>query len=464
VTHKKATLLFIFSAVLIGTALVLVRLMSAQFAIGSIIYDHPYIEFVAILMGAGLAWTSFIWLIPRIVEKPASRHILFGGVIFGIALRVMFLGSTPIYENDWNRYLWDGAVLSEGINPYTYSPQDVLLTENPKSEDLEDLQHLSRSNENFPNTINYGDLTTIYPPVAQGVFGLAALIKPFDLDVLRILFILIDVFSILVLIKILDAYGRDRLWSLLYILNPLLIYAGFNAVHMDIILVPFLLLALWSIKTRPYLAALALAGAGAVKLWPLLLAPILFRQWRKSIKTYVVCAAIVSAVFLILMSPLLLALKSNAGLVVYAGEWSRNAFFFPQIENIVGLFVTEPGNVTRIFVAIFVSCLSLWIGFRTRETTQTLPQALLLVSATLFLLSPTGYPWYAIWLIVFLPFVPSYGIVALTVFLPLYYTRYALTAQGMANIYMSVLIPLQFLLPALILLVEFSNYRKRHAR
>jgi len=263
---------------------------------------------------------------------------------------------------------------------------------------------------------------------------------------------------------VLDAFGRDRLWALLYALNPLLIYTGFNAAHMDIILVPFLLMSLLWVKTKPYHAAVALAVAGAVKLWPLILAPILYRNWRSSPKTYLVSAAIVTIGFLALMAPLILALKSNAGVVAYAGEWSRNAFFFPQIEKFFGLLIVEPGKTTRIFVAIFISALSLWIGFRTRETKLSLPTALLVATATLFMLSPTGYPWYAIWLLAFIPFSPSYGLAALTVMLPLYYARYALKEFGYSDIYFSVLIPLQFVIPAAIIGMEVVRNRISHAR
>ena len=125
---NKALPIFILSAASIGAALFFVRYISPEFGIGSTTFDHPYIAFVAALMISGLVWTGLIWLIPKLQNHISAKKIVFWGIVFGIGLRAMFIGSTPIYENDWNRYLWDGAVVAEGISPYTYSPQDVLYT------------------------------------------------------------------------------------------------------------------------------------------------------------------------------------------------------------------------------------------------------------------------------------------------------------------------------------------------
>jgi len=137
---RKALPVSLFCAALIGAALFFVRQISPEFGIGSSLYDHPFQAFVAVMMVAGVFWSAFIWLIPKLGEHASAKQILFWGVVFGVGLRAMFLGSTPIYENDWNRYLWDGAVVAEGISPYIYSPQDVLYTADPKTVELSQLQ------------------------------------------------------------------------------------------------------------------------------------------------------------------------------------------------------------------------------------------------------------------------------------------------------------------------------------
>jgi len=96
---NKALPISLLCAVLIGAALFFVRQISPEFGIGSSLYDHPFQAFVAVMMVAGVFWSAFIWLIPKLGEHASAKQILFWGVVFGIGLRAMFLGSTPIYEN-----------------------------------------------------------------------------------------------------------------------------------------------------------------------------------------------------------------------------------------------------------------------------------------------------------------------------------------------------------------------------
>jgi len=457
---------FFCSAILIGIALLFVRVISHQFAVETSLSDHPYIGFVALLIVAGLVWTGFIWLIPRLAQHKNARRFFWLTVVLGFSLRALFLGSTPIYENDWNRYLWDGAALTQGINPYSYTPQEILEPALDANPSVHTLNQFSSANDDFADRINYGHLTTIYPPIAQAVFGLAALIKPLNLDVLRLIFIVIDGFSIWLMVKTLALYGRAPLWAVLYILNPLVIYAGFNAVHMEIILMPFLLLSLLLVKSRPHWAAVALACAAAVKLWPLLLAPVLFRAHRKNFGTYIRCALIVAGVFLLLTAPMLLALGGNSGLSAYAQSWQRNSFMFPLLTSgldmLPQIIAFEPDMLARILIAVILTGLSLWLGFA-RTHLASRPASMMALILALFLLSPTGYPWYALWFLVYLPFAPSYGAALLSVTVALYYTRYALSAQDLHTVYEYILLPIQFAFPAVVIIAEYYRNRRTHA-
>ena len=475
-----ALILLYCTVALIALALVFVRVISERFAPGTSTIDHPYVAFVAVMMVAGLVWTGLIWLIPKILAiqklRQNTHKILWLCLGVGFVVRLLFLGSTPIYENDWNRYLWDGAVVTHGISPYSYSPAQVLevqvlevqvLEAAPQGDtnSLQTLALLSAENDGFADRINYQDLTTIYPPVAQSVFALAALIKPFDLNVLRILFIIIDAVSVWLMVKALRLYGRDPLWAVLYVLNPLVVYAGFNAVHMDIILVPFLLLCLLWIKARPQWAAVALGFAAAVKVWPLLLAPILFRTVRGNMGLYLRCAAIVTLVFLFLSAPILLTLGDNSGLSTYAQSWQRSSFLFPLLVfGLESTGVDTADQMARIIVAVAVSGLSLWLGFARKGTPKTLPAALMVVTLALFLLAPTGYPWYGIWFVIYLPFVPSYCAAFLLSSLALYYTRYAFWEADQYHIYSQIIIPLQFGPPIVLILIVLYKYFRKPAR
>ena len=323
--------------------------------------------------------------------------------------RAMFFGSTPIYEDDWNRYLWDGAVITEGINPYIYSPTAIVHSGVIGNEELQQLNALSSENGDFAKRINNPLLTTIYPPVAQAAFTLAAWINPFNLDALRWIYFLSEILAMFLMVKALSLFDRSALWVWIYALNPMIIFGAFNGAHMDVLLVPFILGALILIKARPVLSAICLAGAAAIKLWPLILGPILFRGYRHKPWLYIGYGLLLGAVAFALCWPMVAHLgDSQSGLNAYSSTWQRSSFIFPYL-NAWSAAISPYGDlVSRLFVAAAVALAAFWFGLISKADNLKIPLGLLVVTLTLYLLSPTGYPWYVIWFAYLLPFVPSY--------------------------------------------------------
>jgi len=376
---------------------------------------------------------------------------------------VLFLGSTPVYEDDWNRYLWDGAVTAQGINPYAHPPDATLTVSADASDEVKSLQSLAMANENFTTRINNPHLTTIYPPVAVGVFTAAAIIKPFSLDALRLIYLVIELGALWLLSKTLNAYGRAPFWALLYWLNPMLIYSVYNAGHMDIILVPLLIGALYLVQRKPLWASFMIGLAAAVKIWPLILGPVLLRGQRKTPAIYIGGGLIMGVTALLLLSPMLLSLGEKSGLQAYAGEWQRSSFLFGYLEAVMGYVADNAGRVARIAVAGIIAALSLWFGFKNTKVQSAIAAYLMLIPLCLFLLSPTGYPWYVLWFLPFLPFFPLYGAGLLTVTVALYYLRYAMGERDIYELYSSLLVPIQFGLPIFVLAIQgFKMKRAAH--
>ena len=459
----------LFGAALIGAALFFIRHLSSAFYLGTTTVDHPYALFTAALMFSGLVWAALIpafnsWATQNASSAQSDNIWPSLGIILalGLAFRAIFFASTPIYEDDWNRYLWDGVVITQGQSPYTYSPKDILNNTAPA--DTLSLKQISDANDNFLTRINNIQLTTIYPPAAQAVFAIAAFIKPLNLDALRFLFLVSEALTLFLMIKALTLYGRNPLWVGLYALNPLLIFSAFNAAHMDILLAPALTATVIAMRKNPFIAAITLSAAAAVKIWPLLLAPIIFRPWRRDLKIYFSCALIVGGLTLILLWPMLSTLGGNSGLAAYSTGWQRSSFLFPLLEKGLTGIYAQPGNLARIIIALILIGLSVWRGLISPigELSKR-PAELMLITLALYLLSPTGFPWYLIWVLIFIPFFPSYGLAALCVLTPLYYVRFRLGELGQYDIYTNWLIPLQFGIPILILIFEFFR-RDKHAR
>lgn len=443
----------------IGSCLICIRFISEAFAVGTDTFSHPYILFVSVLSGAGLAWFSLIPLLKRWPFRCGG--IVWIGLIAGLFFRIIFWNSTPIYENDWNRYLWDGLVVSEGHNPYKYSPEIIYDLAPNAPEDVQALKDLSTRHSNIATAVNYADLTTIYPPVTMGVFYVATKVKPVDLNALRGVYLFLELIGFWLLLRALKLYGRDPKWTVIYWLNPMLIYSVYNAAHMDVILVPVLLGALILIKTRPFLSSAVLGLAGAIKFWPLLLGPVLLRQYKNRPFVFLNGGVIMGLITLFLTAPMLFQIGDNSGLLAYATQWERSSFIYGYIEYTLGLFLGDASSFARVSVAFILAGFSFWLALTRNIENDYLPRVLMALTLALYFLSPTGYPWYVIWLLPFLPFFPLNGAAMLTVTVSLYYLRFAMDERGLYDLYSNIVVPIQFGLPLLIIAGETLFHSKR---
>lgn len=457
--------LFSASAIILAGALFCLRLLTPAFGPGTETLDHPVIALCIAMIIAGLAWMAFIPALRRQAALP--RAVLPMIIVLGLALRILFFGSSPVYENDYKRYLWDGAVTAEGANPYKYSPRQIYEAGQPGARSVPELATLaifSNENDYITSHINSPDLTTIYPPAAQGVFALAYIIAPFKLWSLKLIFLAAEMLGLLALLMGLRGRGLPLAWSALYWLNPIIILTTYNQLHMDILLVaPLLAALLWSGRS-PVKTALMLSLAAAIKLWPLLLAPILFRQWRHKPIVYFGMAGLIAALTLLSLMPMLLSLHESAGLLAYSANWTNSSFLFPGVRDVLGLFLEDPNRGARYVIAAFLTLMSLWYGFISPQNIDTAPVHLLLLSASFIFLSPTGYPWYFIWFLIFLPFTVQHwstrGLALLTVGAAAYFARYQLGESGHYEIYTDVLLPLEFGLPLLVLMWDGVKARQ----
>ena len=424
---------------------------------------------LATLMGGVLLG---LWaILPRL--RPSLKALTF---IFAIGLiaRLMMFASSPIIEDDWHRYLWDGASVVNGIDPYEYAPAEASLS-NPFGEevgfsddpDLRRLQELGAEHRVTHSRINYPYLKTIYPPAAQAVFGLAHIIAPFNLNGWRAVLLGIDLISFCLIIWVLGLFGRSYLWVGLYWWNPVVLLEVFNAGHMDALIVPFLVAAFGLAKiNRHGFAVTALAAAAAVKLWPILLAPLLVRKYLFDLKRLIPLAILFSSIALILLWPQLSHVVGdpNQGLVAYSEGWRRHAFLYAiLVEGPFASFL-NPDIAARIFVLITVSTGALFLAWRSSKNVMDeagesrMAAGGLSIIALLLFLSPTGYPWYQVWLAGLIPFAPRFGFIFLTTMAPIYYTRFIL--QDDSHAYQWGWVSLAFGLPLLSFLVPDKYWRK----
>ncbi len=411
-----------------------------------------------------------IWfLLPGLLKRSeASRPLFVAAICLGLAMRGAMFFSLPVLEDDSYRYLWDGAVTANGINPYKYAPAEAAIEgvfgdQNTDliAPDLKKLQALAAQYPETHSRINYPYLSTIYPPLTQAAFAIAYRLDPFALNGWRWVLLASDLIALSLLTRLLTAHNRNRLWALLYWWNPVVIVQGFGAGHMDLVILPFLLGALLlAQKQRLNGSVIALAAAAAVKLWPAILLPILVRPLlRQPAKLGATFGLFGLFVTLALLPQIFHALQPDAGLNAYASDWRTHAFLFAVLEDVVLRGFNDPGFLARIFVVMSVISLTAYLSLRPSYRAKQIPILCAMIIASLIFLSPTGYPWYLIWLAPFLAFLPKAGLCALFVTAPLYWLRFELGDDSL--FYQRVVIPFAFGLPLALLFFPFFQRGQR---
>lgn len=403
--------------------------LSGSFAYERDVLDKPVAMFVAMQVAAGAVYLLALLALRR---RPTTRGLLMVVIAVGLLMRLAQLGAVPILEDDYYRYLWDGAVTAQGHNPYAHSPEHV----QQHAEGVpDDLRHLAGESGEVIDRINHPWLRTIYPPTAQTAFTVGYWISPFDIRGLRLVWLGLDLVVLWLLIALLRGSSSPIFGLAIYWLNPLLIKEAFNAGHMELVLVVGLLAALLAAGRGLRKAGGLLLGlAAGAKVWPVLWLPLLLRHgwttWRRGIGV-TIAFAIPAAV---LALPILLGrLDAGSGFTAYAQRWQMNDSAYLLIHEGAKLLSPDHAQLlARLIIAAVVLGVMVFCVRRFRPTFDSLVGGATLITATLFLFSPTQFPWYYLWLLPLLALRPMWSLLALTVTLPLYYLRFPLDAMGHA--------------------------------
>ena len=414
----------------------LVAGLSPHFRFERSVSHMPVMWMVAALVLAGLVFSALAALTKR--TKP-DRVLFAWIVLIGLSLRLVLLPSTPILEDDFYRYLWDGAVVSEGFNPYEIAPLDALQGKGP-----DELSELARNSPLIAERINHPDLTTVYPPVSQMAFVLAHWIKPWSLLAWKGILLLAEAATFLLLLAILKRLGRSPLWVVVYWWNPLLVKEFFNSAHVDALMIPFILGALLlTLRRQSTRASLCLAVAAGIKVWPILLLPVVLKAGTGETRDRVLGAGLFLIILGLQSIPILAGGGGEtSGFSVYARVWEMNDALFMVIAwtvewigNPFGMSVEWASLGARLVAGLLVVAVVGIVCVRVRLDDEGLVVAFLAIAAAVFLLSPTQFPWYYAWLVPFLALRPCFALLLLTPLLCLYYTRFYFAARGQVEVF-----------------------------
>jgi len=360
-------------------------------------------------------------ILNNISQVGRSKSLVIIIIFFAIFFRAVLVPTDPVVlSKDMYRYIWDGRVQQNGINPYLYPPS---------SEELKPL----RDDKIYPN-INRKDYPTIYPAGAQLLFRVFHILTGDRIFRFKGLIVFFDVMTVLMLLALLRAYGFEENRVFIYAWNPLVIFEIGYSGHMEGVTVFLMVLAFYlnAIKKKMP-AVIALAFSSATKLYPALVLPALLNRGER-IKG--VIAFVVS--FLLLYLPFLAAGNKIAGFLPIYFKNPYESFNLGLKYLIMGLFQgLDYFLLSKIFMLVLAAA-GFFFFFREKQKEQVIRCAYILIGLLIVLMPASLHAWYVIMLIPFLTFFPSIAWLIFTCTVALSYIKYA-TPMGIMPVWVLLL-------------------------
>ncbi|UCD90484.1 MAG: DUF2029 domain-containing protein [Desulfobacterales bacterium] len=350
-----------------------------------------------------------------------SRGLVIIIVFFAIFFRAFLVATDPvILSTDMYRYIWDGRVQQNGINPYLYPPS---------SEQLRPL----RDDKIYPN-INRKEYPTIYPAGAQLLFRAFHILAGGQIFGFKGLMVLADVMTVLMLLALLRVYGFEETRVFIYAWNPLVIFEIGYSGHLEGVTVFLMVLAFYlNAKKRKTPAVIALAFSSATKLYPAFVLPALLNRGER-IKGIV--AFVVS--FLLLYLPFVTAGNKITGFLSTYLKSPYESFNLGLKYLMMRLF---PGLsyflLSKIFMLVLIVA-GVFFLFREKQKEQVIRCGYILVGLLIVLMPASLHPWYVVILIPFLALFPSVAWLIFTCTVAWSYLKYT-TPMGIMPVWVLLL-------------------------
>lgn len=372
-----------------------------------------------VLLASGLYWLSYETMRVETLKVQllfASMFVVYGGLVFlvtkrnmkttlfdlfvaGLILRILLVFSVPNLSDDYYRFTWDGYMITKGYNPFDVTPSEFIVA-HPEDSIAREL--FEAQSENFTSGMNSKNYFSIYPTINQGVFSFSYWISDSansgNLRVMKVIILLFECFTFLVLIRLLRLLKKAESLALLYWLNPLIIVEFVGNLHFDGIALSFLLYSFYLLKRGILVGSgFALAGAISTKLNPLFLACINWRDlsFKNLFKWWVVGG--VASLFLLSM---VLNLE-NLGNFFQSFRLYFYVFQFnSSVINLTAEFFGQKGLEMAMAIVPIFTVMSI-LGLNLLKGKWGISEKLILAYTIYFVFGTIVHPWYITVLIPF---------------------------------------------------------------
>lgn len=335
-------------------------------------------------------------------EKWNFKFLLVTGILF----RLVFLIAIPNLSQDFYRFIWDGELINQGINPYLYTPNQLIENSNVMLSAVE-ASHLERLYTGMGqlSARHYSN----YLPINQLVFSICSFLGMGSVlgsvIWMRVIIILSDIGTVYFGRKLLQSLNQSPHLIFWYFLNPLIIIELTGNLHFEGVMFYFFIWSMYLISKGKYLwAAPIYAASIMLKLVPIIFLPLFlpFLGLKKSTVFYVLAGASSLLFLLPFYSPEFFANYSKT-----VGLWFSNFEFNAGFYNLVKFiavehydekpweFVKDYGDLVPLSTLLLAFLLMI---FRDYKKLSSLFTSMLILLTGYYFLSSTVHPWYIIFL------------------------------------------------------------------
>lgn len=300
-------------------------------------------------------------------------------LLLSFLFRATLVFAPPSLSDDIYRYLWEGRLVLDGVNPFTHPPEDPSL---------------ATYRDEYFELINNREISTIYPPLAQALFAASQVVshRPMAMKGLAALG---DVLLVLLLWRILVAKRMNPHGVLLYAWNPLPLVEFSGSGHIDVFAILFLLWALHLLERgRGGWSALVLSLSFLTKLFAVCLLPLCWLRERGA-RSLLLFAGLSLIAFLPFFDAGAALLRGG---VEYSTRWRYNASAFDLL-----VWMTGGIALSKMLIGIAFGAAALLVAHRRKGEPF---YAGFFLAGLFVILSPTVHPWYVLWVLPFLCFHP----------------------------------------------------------
>lgn len=359
-------------------------------------YDLVRTDYIKLFMLFG----ALFYLCTKIIqfEKWNFKFLFVSGILF----RLVFLVAVPNLSQDFYRFIWDGELIKNGINPYLFTPDQILEKGEIIIANMEEL----RNGMSDLNARHYSN----YPPVNQLFFAFAALMGGGSVFgsmlVMRLLIVLADIGIVYWGRKLLQNLNLSSHMVFWYFLNPLVIIELTGNLHFEGVMLFFFVAALYLISKNRWIWSTPLYAASImIKLVPVLFLPMFLKYFglKKSALFYI----LVGVFSLVLLLPFYASVFID-NFSETVGLWFSNFEFNASIYNVVKkiavthyeakpweLIKSYGSLIAKLTIGIFL----LLALLRKNNTLQASITSMVLALTLYYFMSSTVHPWYVVFLL-----------------------------------------------------------------